>query len=256
MNIIVGKHLIELDKEELTNEKEINVTKCHFVFDDDITDEFVKEAYFTLKTVTESNTYKQIIVNNECDIPNEVLEKKGIIELGVVAYKIDNEDVEIRYNPTPCSFETLKGSLKDAENSEPITPSEMEQYEQILNDGLLEVQNVNIDANKIDNIATITITNRNGITKEVTISDGEKGDKGDKGNKGDTGPAGRDGCIQYTAGNNITIEDNIISASVNGKEDTSNKVTVLSSYSTDTQYPSAKCVYDLVGDIESLLGDI
>lgn len=32
-----------------------------------------------------------------------------------------------------------------------------------------------------------------------------------------------------------------------------NKVTALSSSSTDDEYPSAKCVYDLVGDIETLL---
>lgn len=42
----------------------------------------------------------------------------------------------------------------------------------------------------------------------------------------------------------------------NGKESTSNKVTSLSASSTDTQYPSAKCVYDLVGDIETLLSSI
>lgn len=36
-------------------------------------------------------------------------------------------------------------------------------------------------------------------------------------------------------------------------EETANKVTSLSSSSTNTQYPSAKCVYDLVGDIETLL---
>ena len=41
--------------------------------------------------------------------------------------------------------------------------------------------------------------------------------------------------------------------SVSGKEDTANKVTSLSSSSTDTQYPSAKCVYDIVGDIETLI---
>lgn len=35
-----------------------------------------------------------------------------------------------------------------------------------------------------------------------------------------------------------------------------NKVTSLSSSSTDTQYPSAKCVYDLVGNIETLLASI
>lgn len=44
--------------------------------------------------------------------------------------------------------------------------------------------------------------------------------------------------------------------SFGGIELTSNKVTSLSSQSTDTQYPSAKCVYDLVGDIETLLAAI
>ena len=43
---------------------------------------------------------------------------------------------------------------------------------------------------------------------------------------------------------------------VSGKEDKTNKVTSLSSSSTDTQYPSAKCVYDLVGNIETLLAAI
>lgn len=44
--------------------------------------------------------------------------------------------------------------------------------------------------------------------------------------------------------------------SIAGLESTSNKVTSLSSSSTDTQYPSAKCVYDLIGDVETLLGGI
>ena len=38
-----------------------------------------------------------------------------------------------------------------------------------------------------------------------------------------------------------------------GKEDVDNKVTSLSSSSTDTEYPSAKCVYDY---IDNLIGDI
>jgi hypothetical protein len=40
------------------------------------------------------------------------------------------------------------------------------------------------------------------------------------------------------------------------KQDKSNLVTSLSASSTDSQYPSAKCVYDLVGDIESALNTI
>lgn len=39
-------------------------------------------------------------------------------------------------------------------------------------------------------------------------------------------------------------------------EVTTNKVTSLSSSSTDTQYPSAKCVYDLIGDIDTALDAI
>ena len=34
------------------------------------------------------------------------------------------------------------------------------------------------------------------------------------------------------------------------------KVTSISSASTDNQYPSAKCVYDLIGDVESLLSEV
>lgn len=39
-------------------------------------------------------------------------------------------------------------------------------------------------------------------------------------------------------------------------ETTLNKVTTISSSSTNDQYPSAKCVYDIVGDIETLLASI
>lgn len=40
---------------------------------------------------------------------------------------------------------------------------------------------------------------------------------------------------------------------ISEKEDLSNKVTSISSSSTDTQYPSAKCVYDIVGNVVSAL---
>ena len=39
-------------------------------------------------------------------------------------------------------------------------------------------------------------------------------------------------------------------------EEVANKVTTISSSSTDSQYPSAKCVYDIVGNVEALLDEI
>ena len=43
---------------------------------------------------------------------------------------------------------------------------------------------------------------------------------------------------------------------LSNKENTSNKVISVSSESTDDQYPSAKCVYDLVGNVENLLSEL
>ena len=53
-----------------------------------------------------------------------------------------------------------------------------------------------------------------------------------------------------------TIATSISIAEWDAKQDKSNLVTSISAQSTDTQYPSAKCVYDIVGDIESLLSNI
>lgn len=64
-------------------------------------------------------------------------------------------------------------------------------------------------------------------------------------------------------GGSITVGDDSYSADLGSmyltpddSEVVTNKVTSLSSASTNTQYPSAKCVYDLIGDVESLLGGI
>ena len=180
MKIRVNPHNVEIIREqtEPINEKEIKISKCEFEFDDKITNDFVKEAYFTLN----GETYKQIIQNNECEYPSEVLDKKGTLEIGVVAYKVENEEEIQRYNPSPDYFESWVGSLKDAENSEPITPSEMEQFEQELQNGLNDIEEaienaerLNIDANKVGKITSITITKQDGTTKTVTLEDGQDG---------------------------------------------------------------------------------
>lgn len=52
------------------------------------------------------------------------------------------------------------------------------------------------------------------------------------------------------------INGGAVYTALNNKENTSNKVTSISSSSTDSQYPSAKCVYDLIGDIDTTLNAI
>lgn len=57
-------------------------------------------------------------------------------------------------------------------------------------------------------------------------------------------------------GTTITVSNGVLSANISGKQDTSNLTTSLNAQSTDAQYPSAKCVYDLIGNIETLLSQI
>ena len=61
---------------------------------------------------------------------------------------------------------------------------------------------------------------------------------------------------------NISLNDNwdkidsFAESTNNSKQDKSNLVTSLSPESTDSQYPSAKCIYDIIGDVETLLSEI
>lgn len=101
-----------------------------------------------------------------------------------------------------------------------------------------------------------------------------KGEKGDQGNPGSNASV-TDAAIAafgYTknAGTVTGVKINgttknpssgivnlgTVITDVSGKEDKSNKVTSISSSSTDAQYPSAKCVYTIVGNIETLLAAI
>ena len=170
MKIKVNPHKLEIEKSPV-NEKEINITKCEFEFSEEITNDYVKEAYFTYK----NNTYKQIITNDQCDIPSEVLEEKGQIEIGVVAFLVENEEEIKRYNPSPVYITTWEGSLKDAENTEPITPTDKEQMEQAIQDMEVKIDNLDIDAEKINKTTTVTITKKDGTQEEVEILDGEDG---------------------------------------------------------------------------------
>ena len=181
MKLIVNPHKIEIEKSPV-NEKEINITKVEFEFAEEITEDYVKEAYFTLN----GNSYKQIIINNQCDIPYEVLNKQGQVEIGVVAYLVENEEEIKRYNPSPVYISTLVGSLKeDFENSELVTPSDKEQMEQMLQDGLNDIaeavenaERLDVDVNKEETTTTITITKQDRTTKEVEVDDGVDGEDG------------------------------------------------------------------------------
>lgn len=198
MIIKVHPHELELIENEKTNEKESYVSDFTFEFDDEITDDFTKEAYFTKG----DTTYKVIIQNDRCDYPQEVIQEIGYIDIGVSAFKVvDNKT--IRYNPTPITKYIDEGSLKEAENSVPVTPTDKEQMEQALNDGLNDIDDALNDLQeKVDSGYFKGDKGDKGDTGEQGIQ-GEKGETGEKGDKGDKGDKGEPGAINLLIVNEL-----------------------------------------------------
>lgn len=337
MNIKVEPYTIEIEKLNQVNSGEYNIAELHFEFSDEYQG-LTKQAVFSAC----EETYKTPILNDTCIIPYEVLQEPGNVLLGVFGYESVDNELQLRYSPTPKYFNVVLGSYK--EGSEPSLPprSEWEQLVEEVNEAITETNNLNIEAEKEDSTTTITITHKDGTEQTVEILDGEKGDKGDKGDPGsihmivvqtlpthdidesaiylvpleepteegnnyaeyvyingqwellgkigvnvdltdyvkntDYATSSKGGVIKVgygtsissqgeiqavvksyssyeSAGVNMFISKGTLENVITGKalETSTNKVTSLSSASTDTQYPSAKCVYDIVGNIETIL---
>ncbi len=125
MKINVTVNEVQMINSDLLNANEYNVHKCEFVFTEEY-DGLTKKAVFTNK---DGQTYLQTIVNDECEIPVEVLNQKAAIEIGVYAYEMSGQELALRYSPKPTKAYIDYGSYKEAENSEPPTPSEVEQLQ-------------------------------------------------------------------------------------------------------------------------------
>lgn len=175
MRVKVTKDTVKIiDEDYILNKGEYHVNTCQFEFSEEYTQDLVKKAIFANGDVKK----EMVIDNNECNIPYEVLNFDSF-ELRVYAYEIDGEDLILRYSPTHTTAYLREGSyVSGATSGEEITPTQFEQYQQALNNGLAEVENVDIDVTQTSTGATVKIVNRNAVTKTATIINGLDGADG------------------------------------------------------------------------------
>lgn len=138
MRINVSKDEVEiLENQNEAHEGEYLITKCYFTFDDFINEFQVKRAIFTI--ISTGEMVETDIINNECDIPSEVLKHEfEKVKLGVYAYDIDeNEKLTRRASPSYDTFTVPTGSYEEgAETPKPITPTQYDVYSAKLQEGL------------------------------------------------------------------------------------------------------------------------
>ena len=127
------KIYVDLDHVDITEYTQIesgeyNTNKINFIFTPEYKD-LVKVAIFGCKLDTEEpKFYKVYLTDDSCYIPSEVLEISDVITIGCYGYKASGETLNLRYSPTPVKVIVYEGSFREgAENSSPLTPTEVEQ---------------------------------------------------------------------------------------------------------------------------------
>lgn len=174
MKLKVNKNEIKIIEKSILNDGEYKVNKCQFEFSKEY-DGLVKKAVFSNGY---DDAYKVLISNDECNIPIEVLEE-GVLKIGVYAYETNNDELVLRYSPSPDIIHVFDGSyVKDAQNSEGGTPTEYEQLESRVNNELNEMNALADDLEE---------------KVESGYFKGEKGDTGATGPQGPEGPRGPQG---------------------------------------------------------------
>ena len=132
-----------------------------------------------------SQGISRAVINNEVYID---VSKKKRYTIGFIGYTVENNQKVHQKTTDLKIIPMLKGAGEiEATNTEEIpTESEWEIYlaqvQEFINNGntiITQANNLDIDVNKEDRIATVTITKKDGTEKSVQINDGEKGDKGD-----------------------------------------------------------------------------
>ena len=222
MKITVNKDNVKIEEFDIVHEGEHRVNKCSFSFSEEYTEELVKKAIFT----SQNSSVEVAIIDNECDIPTEILKARNIVLLGVYAYKVTEDKLDLRYSPGPDAFKVNSGSyIGGANESEEITPSQFEQYMQALNDGLNKVEQ---SLNKMDSATSSAMQLVDDINQKLENGDfiGPEGPQGPQGGPGKDGVNGQDGIgiTTITSGQSTVEEDKTITPITVNKTDGSSQV--------------------------------
>ncbi len=225
MKITVNKDNVKIEEFDIVHEGEHRVNKCSFSFSEEYTEDLVKKAIFT----SQNSSIEVVIINNECDIPTEILKARNIVLLGVYAYKVVEDKLDLRYSPSPDAFKVNSGSyIEDASESEEITPTQFEQYMQALNNGLNKVEE---SLKKMDSATSSATQLVDDINQKLEDGDfiGPEGPQGVQGVPGKNGTDGADGAdgvgvTTITSGQSTVEEDKTVTPVTVNKTDGSSQI--------------------------------
>lgn len=181
MEIIVkeNRELIIKNPENTQNENDVQTINL-------IVPERYEDFDKKIAFVTEEGVKWGLVENNIYKLERSITKFEDVL----VFVWLTKEDQDFRSAEESLHFN--KNHKVDGE----VTPEEkssMEEAIAVLESEISKVETMNIDAKKEDNVATITITDKEGNQKTVEILDGENGIDGKDGKDGLDGESGKDG---------------------------------------------------------------
>ena len=151
--------------------------------------------------ITDDETVWDVITNNEYKITNAITKYKQVDFYIWLTKEVDGESIDFRTKTKTLNF------YHNEDASDEITDEEIHGVNTVVNlleEEIEKVENLNIEAEKVGTVTTLTITKKDGTTESVDITDGQNGQDGKDGK--DAKINGKN-SIEIEAGNNITIDD-------------------------------------------------
>lgn len=171
--------MVDLPKNVIGNDMENLQEKLIFKF----TDEFINgQARLEYKTGSTKNYIVLLKENNTYTMPiKNILTKEGKIEMQLVITETsETEEIPVfKSNVFYLYCNKSINAVNEAPDGYELWIETANAKLNLMDEALAEVDNLDIDANKVDTTTTIEITKKDGTTKSVEILDGEKGERGD-----------------------------------------------------------------------------
>lgn len=125
--------------------------------------------------ITSDGNVWDVITNNEYKITNAITKYKQVDFYIWLTKEVDGESIDFRTKTKTLNF------YHNEDASDEITDEEIHGVNTVVNlleEEIEKVENLNIEATKIGDTTTVTITKKDGTTESVEINDGTDGEDG------------------------------------------------------------------------------
>jgi hypothetical protein len=153
------------------------------------------DGYDTIKAIW-TNGYQTIATllnDGRCIVPSEVLTRRATVQVNLVGTITENETITDRITTAPVEALTeCRKALVEGTETAPITPSQFDQFVEIVRDEVAEVTGMTAEAETLPEGSEATARYEDG-TLYFGIPKGDTGEQGPTGPQGIQGPIGPQG---------------------------------------------------------------